>query len=117
MGGGYKVYSIKKTVKNYRRLHKQWFIMYMFLSRLMFLVLIWLGIGARKEEQYIERTEELVIVVDKNGDLVGWTSYSLVKADKSTIVYKDSSEITPLHQKNKLMGRLFQKRVSDCITE
>lgn len=43
---------------------------------------------ARKEEQYIERTEELVLVVDKNDDLVGWTSYSLVKAVRSTIVYR-----------------------------
>lgn len=53
----------------------------------------------RKEEQYMEQTEELVLVADKNNDLVGWTSYSLVKADKSTIVYNDSSGITPPHQK------------------
>lgn len=72
---------------------------------------------ARKEEQYMERAEELVLVVDENDDLVCRTSYILVKADKSAIVYNDSSGITLLYQKNKLMGRLFQKRVSDCIAE
>lgn len=48
---------------------------------------------ARKEEQYIERAEELVLVVDKNDDLVGWSKYSLVKADKSTIVYTIHQEL------------------------
>lgn len=118
MGGGYKAYSIKHPSKELSlAAQAAIYDAYVPLTTYAFgadMTLYW---RARKEEQYMERAEELVLVVDKNDDLVGWTSYSLVKADKSTIVYNDSSGITPPHQKNKLMGRLFQKRVSDCIAE
>ncbi len=118
MGGGYKAYSIKKPGKELSQAAQAAiYDVYVPLTSHAFgadMTLYW---RTRKEEQYMERTEELVLVADKNNDLVGWTSYSLVKADKSTIIYNDSSGITPPHQKNKLMSRLFQKRVSDCIAE
>ena len=100
MGGGYKAYSIKKPGKELSQAAQAAiYDAYVLLTSHAFgtdMTLYW---RTRKEEQYMEQTEELVLVADKNNDLVGWTSYSLVKADKSTIVYNDSSGITPPHQK------------------
>jgi len=69
----------------------------------------------RRAGNYLENSEELVLLTNSGNKIIGWSGYSIINNTACTIIYNDSSGVIPPYQNKGLMGTIFKSRVSVCL--
>lgn len=69
----------------------------------------------RAQSGYMENLEQLVLISNMKGELIGWTGYCLLDSGKANIVYNDSSGLIPPYQKKGIMSNLLNRRTAECV--
>ncbi len=65
----------------------------------------------RLEAGWFDRITRLVLITDRRGDVVGWTSYRRVDLAGRRVLYMDTTGIVPEHQRHRLIPRIQSRLV------
>ncbi|MGS1000686.1 hypothetical protein [Burkholderia glumae] len=65
----------------------------------------------RQEQGYFSRLREFTVIEDAAGQMVGWTGYSVIRADTCVTLYIDSTGMVPSHQSGGVMRQLLRARL------
>jgi len=71
----------------------------------------------RQRGGYLKKSRELVLVINPEHRVIGWSAYSVIDDPVCTIIYNDSSGVIPPWQGKKIMSTVFALRVTACTEE
>lgn len=69
----------------------------------------------RSKEGYLERLAEFVMIADADGTWIGWTGFHVLPFDTMTLVYIDSTGMSPDRQSRGAMRELMRARLHDDV--
>jgi hypothetical protein len=65
----------------------------------------------RLEGSWFERVDRLLLVLDRAGELIGWTSYRRLRLASAHVLYMDTTGVVPEHQRHGLIPAVQSRLV------
>jgi hypothetical protein len=71
----------------------------------------------RKTNGYFAKLQEFTVIADTTGQMVGWTGYSVLRADDFVNFYIDSTGMVPSRQFRGVMRHVLRRRLGKAYSE